>query len=327
MRKLMRVVPLMLAGWGWPCLAAAQSGAVVPTARGSAEREKVAVEQALIQGGGRGGVIAPVETRITPGKPYSAEAITESLQVLGDGNRISKKSVTRVYRDNEGRTRREQLGADGTVQAVTITDPVGGASYTLNPATKTASQSSLLALTAGSTSNFKFDTGQGGGRGGTITTAPVTGGARARGSAQTAEEQQRQEVERARGGTVGFVSSTTADGRPMRQFVETSASGGATSQKENLGEQTIEGLRATGTRTTTIIPAGSSIGNLNEIKIVSEQWFSPDLDLLVLTKHSDPRVGDTVYKLTNVVRAQPDANLFVVPPDYTLNSRRVRLPE
>jgi hypothetical protein len=57
---------------------------------------------------------------------------------------------------------------------------------------------------------------------------------------------------------------------------------------------------------------------------VSEQWFSPDLEVLVLTKHSDPRVGETIYRLTNIVRAQPDPNLFVVPADYTIKGRTVR---
>ena len=77
---------------------------------------------------------------------------------------------------------------------------------------------------------------------------------------------------------------------------------------------------------TTVIPAGG-IGNLQEIRIVSEQWFSPDLEVLVLTKHSDPRVGETVYRLMNIVRAQPDPALFMVPGDYTIQERGVRRPQ
>jgi len=46
--------------------------------------------------------------------PYSAEAITETTQRLADGNRISQKSTATMYRDSEGRTRREEtLGAIG----------------------------------------------------------------------------------------------------------------------------------------------------------------------------------------------------------------------
>jgi hypothetical protein len=78
---------------------------------------------------------------------------------------------------------------------------------------------------------------------------------------------------------------------------------------------------ATGTRTTTTLPAGE-IGNAQEIKVVSEQWFSDELQVLVMTKHSDPRSGETIYRLTNILRAEPDPSLFTVPADYTIQERR-----
>ena len=81
-----------------------------------------------------------VEARITPGRPYSAEAITESTQVLADGNRIARKSVTRIYRDSEGRTRREQMNDSGVVESVSIVDPVAHTSFVLQPQTRTAYQ-------------------------------------------------------------------------------------------------------------------------------------------------------------------------------------------
>ena len=40
--------------------------------------------------------------------PYSAEAVTETIQTLGDGNRIVNRISSLLYRDSEGRTRREQ---------------------------------------------------------------------------------------------------------------------------------------------------------------------------------------------------------------------------
>ena len=95
------------------------------------------------------------------------------------------------------------------------------------------------------------------------------------------------------------------------------ASGGGTVNKEDLGQQVIEGVVATGTRTTTTIAAGS-IGNEQPILIVSEQWFSPDLKVLVMTKHSDPRTGETTYRLTNIVQTEPARSLFEVPADYTI---------
>ena len=59
---------------------------------------------------------------------------------------------------------------------------------------------------------------------------------------------------------------------------------------------------------------------------MSEQWFSPDLQVLVMTKHSDPRQGETTYRLSNIVRAEPDRSLFMVPSDYTFKESGIREP-
>lgn len=86
----------------------------------------------------------------------------------------------------------------------------------------------------------------------------------------------------------------------------------------DLGTQTINGIAAQGTRTTHTIPAGK-IGNLKPIVIVSERWYSTDLQTNVMTKRTDPRTGETtVTQLTNIQRAEPDASLFQVPADYTI---------
>ena len=66
---------------------------------------------------------------------------------------------------------------------------------------------------------------------------------------------------------------------------------------------------------TTTIPAGQ-IGNLNPINLVTERWFSKDLQMAVLITRRDPRSGDTVYRLTNIVRTEPPPDLFTVPSDY-----------
>ena len=87
--------------------------------------------------------------------------------------------------------------------------------------------------------------------------------------------------------------------------------------KEQLGKQNIEGVEAEGTRTTVTIAAGE-IGNERPIEIVSERWYSPELQLVVMTRHSDPRTGETTYKLTNINRSEPAKSLFEVPSDYTV---------
>ena len=84
---------------------------------------------------------------------------------------------------------------------------------------------------------------------------------------------------------------------------------------EALGAATIEGLPVQGTRTTVTIAAGA-IGNDAPIEVVTERWYSADLQMAVLIKRSDPRSGETVTRLTNVSRSEPSPALFQVPPDF-----------
>jgi hypothetical protein len=84
-----------------------------------------------------------------------------------------------------------------------------------------------------------------------------------------------------------------------------------------LGTETIGGVTAEGTRYTRTIPAGQ-IGNVKPIVIVTERWYSSDLQMVVMTKRSDPRSGDTVFQMTSITRSEPAATLFQVPADYTV---------
>jgi hypothetical protein len=86
---------------------------------------------------------------------------------------------------------------------------------------------------------------------------------------------------------------------------------------ESLGTQTINGVAATGTRTTRTIPAGA-VGNDKPIQMVTEKWYSSDLQMDVMTKHTNPMMGTTTIQLTNVSREEPAATLFQVPADYTV---------
>ncbi len=85
----------------------------------------------------------------------------------------------------------------------------------------------------------------------------------------------------------------------------------------SLGTQTINGVTAEGTRATRTIPAGA-IGNANAIVITNERWYSPDLQMVVMSKRSDPFVGETTFQLTNIQKQEPDASLFQVPSDYAV---------
>jgi hypothetical protein len=96
-------------------------------------------------------------------------------------------------------------------------------------------------------------------------------------------------------------------------------------KSESLGRQTIEGVVADGTRMTLTIPAGQ-MGNEQPIQIVTERWYSPELQTVVLSKRTDPRNGETVTRLANVSRTEPSRTLFEVPPDYKISENNRMRP-
>jgi hypothetical protein len=237
--------------------------------------------------------------KVVKGAPYSAQAITESTRTLADGNRIKRETSTTIYRDSEGRTRRDQeLGAVGPFavpgdpsKTVFINDPVAGVHYVLDPRTRTARKMLPLRVKVSQDA------------------APVPGGPAPKAQVRIEEDVFTAPVPAPHGPVGGPV---------MHDFhVIAAPDKGA---MESLGKQTIEGVVAEGTRTTVTIPAGK-IGNEQPIQIVWEKWYSPELQTVVLSKHSDPLVGETTYKLTNIVRGEPARTLFEVPGDYTVKER------
>jgi hypothetical protein len=93
--------------------------------------------------------------------------------------------------------------------------------------------------------------------------------------------------------------------------------GGANVTTEELGTQVIQGVNATGKRVTRTLVAGAE-GNDRSIQIVTETWMSPDLHVVVMSKTSDPRFGESSYQLTNITRAEPDPATFAVPAGYSV---------
>jgi hypothetical protein len=118
-------------------------------------------------------------------------------------------------------------------------------------------------------------------------------------------------------------SSTAGPGPEPRGFQR--RAGDQNVKTEALGRQTIEGVQADGRRTTMTIPAGQ-MGNEQPILIVTETWYSPDLQAMVLTKHSDPRNGETVTKLMNISRSEPPHMLFEAPADFKVTESERGMP-
>jgi hypothetical protein len=233
-----------------------------------------------------------VGSKVVKGAPYAAEAVTETVQTLADGNRIAHKSTSAVARDSEGRTRRDislpagpwATDAKAAPRISVIFDPVTNSSYTLDHNEKIAR---------------KLE-----GNGVTIHDVQTSGSA-----------------ERVASGPlprVAYPAAATAaiaTGPTMVRMRHPGAEGAT----ESLGKRTIEGVQAEGTRTVHLIPAGA-IGNERPIEIVSERWYSPELQTLVMTRNADPRTGETTYKLTNVRLGEPLKSLFEVPADYTVKT-------
>ena len=189
-----------------------------------------------------------------PIAPYSAQRVIERVQTLADGTRITQTPhKVNEYRDSEGRTRTEETSGSDTeeprITSISITDPVAGVRYTLDPDAHTAREKSMPKAVA-------------------------------KGAEPSAPKQAEPQISRA-----------------------------------SLGTETIGGVLAKGTRTTTIYPAGS-FGNDRAVTVVRENWVSPELLVVVVIKVSDPRTGEFTSRLTNISRSEPDASLFQVPAGY-----------
>lgn len=102
-----------------------------------------------------------------------------------------------------------------------------------------------------------------------------------------------------------LVASPRGNSLPLNQFT----------RQEDLGTQSIEGVSAHGVREIQTIPAASS-NTGNEIVLTDEYWYSDELQMNVVVKHSDPRSGDVTMTLTQVTRADPDPSLFQIPNGY-----------
>ena len=240
--------------------------------------------------------------KVVKNAPYSARAVTEVIQTLADGNRIVNKSTAALYRDSEGRTRREQklrtIGpfatADDPPQTIFINDPVAQISYVLDARSKTARKMP----------SFRFEVtvgGQGQGEGGKTYSSSSERTPAPSGQAEGS-------------GNVYVVTSPPAGSGVRMEYY-----GGRGAKQTSLGKQTMEGVEVEGTRTSFTIPAGE-IGNDLPIEIINERWYSAALQTIVMSRQSDPRFGETVYRLTNIDRGEPDKSLFEIPGDYTVKA-------
>src|SRR5207245_11288887 len=189
------------------------------------------------------------------GAPYSAEAVTESAQTLGDGNRIVNRSTASVYRDSEGRTRREQtLKAIGPFageapQTIFINDPVAGVNYTLDSRSHVARKMAPMRF------EFKFARPPGEGPDGPPSGAPPPGGFGARRPVERGDMIFERATPSPPNGEGDVIMAPRASSAPLAiGAMEWHGAREQNSKKESLGKQNIEGVEAEVTRTTITIP-------------------------------------------------------------------------
>jgi hypothetical protein len=289
------------------------------------------------------GVSSPLGAQPAAGKPMAAEFVTEHHQSFTDGNHIARTTRSSIYRDAQGRIRRESQLPAGIAAStfITIVDHQLGYGYVLDPqemiahryelngpppsyvarvsaqsgnallspeakpsdANPSASPASPVAASStNSESHWRLHgfvhRSQRSADGGSAPAPGATGGS--------------QSVPL----SSGFVAEDAGiAGAPAMRLDQPFLAAPNPVRTENLGEQFILGYRATGTRVITTLPAGQ-IGNDRPIDIVSEQWFSPDLELVMRSLHRDPWAGEFTTTVTRVSRGDQPAILFEVPEHY-----------
>ena len=196
--------------------------------------------------------------------PYSAEAISETAQQLADGTRIEQRHTYKIYRDSQGRMRRESESG----MEVWIIDPVANASYVLDVKKQEARAVPLW--------------------------VPL-GDVRER----------------------AFVKEEGARDEQIVAPIDKQGGFEKTTRWQSLGKQVIEGVEAEGRETIETIGVGT-IGNDRPIVITSERWYSPELQLLIRTRHYDPRTGENTFRLSGLRRDEPAPDLFKVPASYRI---------
>jgi len=92
------------------------------------------------------------------------------------------------------------------------------------------------------------------------------------------------------------------------------------SSHEDLGTQTIEGLQARGERISQTFPA-NTLGNDRPFIVSAEYWYSEELQINLRSKRSDPRLGTQTIQVTQLLRHEPDADLFTVPEGFHVTNQ------
>jgi hypothetical protein len=208
--------------------------------------------------------------------PYFADIISTYDRTTPSGERLHREMRSKIYRDTQGRTRRETeqiIPSTGQKRvSVLINDPIGNTVTSLDPQHMTAHV-----------------------RDGSIISSP------------------KQPVRRSQ-------ESMTAPPEASSVAVEPAASI-AEAKAEELGTQIMEGLTVKGTKITTpLAPAAGA--NKQARTLITSAWVSEELHITVLTEYDEAPENHRTIRLVNIVRTEPEAGLFEIPPGYAVVDSR-----
>lgn len=230
----------------------------------------------------------PFSDQVVTGKPFTAEAVFERNQILADGNQISNKQTSTIARDSQGRTRREETMPLPSDNGQTVKTV-----FISDPVAK------VNYVLGPDKIAHKFPYSN-------------PGYNQVAHSEQAVASKQKVILGAAEAEETGMVLALSS-----RDSGEKS--------EESLGMQDVNGVQAMGTQTTITIPAGE-VGNEAPLVVTHERWYSQDLQTLIKSQEKDPRFGETSFQLTNIQRSEPEASMFQVPSDYTIQDAPLKTP-
>jgi hypothetical protein len=91
--------------------------------------------------------------------------------------------------------------------------------------------------------------------------------------------------------------------------------------RQSLGTDVVNGLPVLVTRETLTINAGA-VGNSQPLITTKDYWYSPDLEINLVTTRNDPREGTQVIHVVDLSRTEPDAYVFQVPANFVVEDDR-----
>lgn len=224
-----------------------------------------------------------LDDRLVRNQPLAAVFESETVQIQANITSVVRRVTTRIYRDSEGRTRREQIFHAGAAapspgeaaKIISVYDPVAGYGYSFNTATRTAHRYKLPAtLLPGAPFNNRI---------------PLI-----------------IEILRSDNSQTGTIRKYTLE--PPRVLP--------------LGRQTIAGVEAEGVRVTIKVPVGA-LGNVNPIETTYETWIAADLRMLVKSVTKNPLSGEHTLRLTTINRTEQPRALFEAPAGYSISDMGV----